>query len=453
MRKKLQKTVLCLSICAGMVLTGCGANAEYTGDSGSEGQTEAQEAGVENTTASEEKEIREISILWLGNDSRDGFQGVCDAAEEKLGIRVDIENPGSGEDGANIVKTRLVSGDMSDMLYYNSGSLLLALNPSEYFADLSGEGFMESVDDTFKTAVTVEGSVLGIPGASSQTGCILYNKDIYEKYDLEVPDTWEEFLQNCEVLKQAGETALLGTFGDGWTAQVLYLGDHYNVNAENPDFATGFEAGETKYATDTAGLKSFQKMADVIPYYNSDYLATSYDDGCDMLMEGQAAHWVILSSALGNMYSLYGDDVNKIGCFGVPGDDADNHGITVWEPNAIYANKDSENLEAVKEFMEFYISAEGLDAYTTALMPNGPYCVKGYELPESCYAAVKQMQTDYFDHGKTSLALEFQTAVKGANCESICQELSSGQTTPEEAAAAYDDDCKLQAIQLGLEWD
>ena len=59
----------------------------------------------------------------------------------------------------------------------------------------------------------------------------------------------------------------------------------------------------------------------------------------------------------------------------------------------------------------------------------------------------------YFDEGKTALALEFLTPVKGANCPAICQELGSGQTTPEEAAKAYDEDCKKQAVQLGLNWE
>ena len=62
------------------------------------------------------------------------------------------------------------------------------------------------------------------------------------------------------------------------------------------------------------------------------------------------------------------------------------------------------------------------------------------------------MQTDYFDTGLNAVALEFQTAVKGANCASICQELASGQTTAEEAAAKYDEDCEKQAVQLGLDW-
>ena len=58
----------------------------------------------------------------------------------------------------------------------------------------------------------------------------------------------------------------------------------------------------------------------------------------------------------------------------------------------------------------------------------------------------------FVDAGKTHVAMEFLTSVKGANCYQICQELGSGQTTAEEAAAKYDEDCAKQAKQLGLDW-
>lgn len=41
---------------------------------------------------------------------------------------------------------------------------------------------------------------------------------------------------------------------------------------------------------------------------------------------------------------------------------------------------------------------------------------------------------------------------KGTNCEYICSEVATGQSTAEEAAKAYDEDCKKQATQLGLDW-
>lgn len=36
----------------------------------------------------------------------------------------------------------------------------------------------------------------------------------------------------------------------------------------------------------------------------------------------------------------------------------------------------------------------------------GPYLVKGYELPDNCYTAVKQSQEAYFDTGLNGTALE-----------------------------------------------
>lgn len=465
MKRKTISMLMCAAL-AGIMLAGCGAKESEgtTANVETVAENENSETGAETKSSESAKTTDEVAnsgweykeadltLLWIGDNSTDGIEAVCKAAEESLGIKVDIENMGGGEDADNIVKTRLASGDMSDMLCYNSGSLLAALNPSEYFYDLSGESFAETIDDNFRTAASVDSILYGIPSASTQVGAVLYNKDIYEKYGLSVPKTWEEFLANCEVLKAAGEDAVIGSFADSWTAQVPYLGDHYNVNAASPDFAQEFEAGTAKYAVNKAGLTSFQKMEDLIPYYNSDYLATSYDDACEMLVEGKGAQWFMLSSALGNMYSLYGDDINKIGCFAIPGDDAANTGITVWEPNALYVNKNSEKIDDIIRFFEFYISADGLDVYTSAILPDGPYCIKGYQLPENCYDAVKQMQTEYFEIDKACVALEFQTAVKGSNCASICQELGSGQTTAAEAAAKYDQDCEKQAKQLGLEW-
>ena len=137
---------------------------------------------------------------------------------------------------------------------------------------------------------------------------------------------------------------------------------------------------------------------------------------------------------------------------GVPGDDADNHGLTVWEPTALYGNANSDKKDDILRFMEFYTSDEALDAFTEAQKPDGPYCIKGYELPDDAYDGVKEAQEKYFDTGKTNVAMEFQTSVKGTNCEYICSEVATGQSTAEEAAKAYDEDCKKQATQLGLDW-
>ena len=51
------------------------------------------------------------------------------------------------------------------------------------------------------------------------------------------------------------------------------LGDYYNVQAANPNFAKDYTANKVKYATDPAAVKGFQKLAEVKAkgYVNSNY--------------------------------------------------------------------------------------------------------------------------------------------------------------------------------------
>lgn len=440
MKRKLMSILLCTAMTATTVAGATTVLAEEEKKDAGEKEWKYKEA--------------ELTFLIDPDTASAGYQAVFDLCEEKTGIHIETEIRASGGDGDNQVKTRLASGEMTDLCGYNSGSKLGELNPEENFIDISGEEFAQRLDDTYKTAVSAgsDTAVYGIPLTATMSGAILYNKEVYEENNLEIPHTWDDFLKNCDVLKEAGIDAVVGSLGDSWTIQVPYLGDHYNVLAGEPDFAEKFEAGETKYATSEAGLKSFQKLEDLQSYFNEDYTATTYADACDKLVNGEAGHYFILTQALSSIYELYGDEVNKIGLMGIPGDDPENHGLTVWEPTSIYGNANSDKKEDILRFMEFYTSDEALDAFTEAQKPDGPYCIKGYELPEDSYDAVKQAQ-EYFDAGKVNVALEFQTAVKGTNCEYICSELATGQTTAEEAAQAYDDDCKKQATQLGLDWE
>lgn len=444
--KRLFALLLVITILVG-VFSACGTPASSTSGAASTGSTGASGGGAlpyEGVT---------LTLLKDGDSADAGIEAVIAKAEETLGMKVEIEYRVSGSDGDNMVKTRLASGEMTDLLMYNCGSLLDALNPAEYFIDISGEPFADTIDDTFRNAVTVDGAMYGIPFTSSSAGAVVYNKAIYAELGLEVPHTWEEFMANCDAIEAAGYDAMIGSFADAWTSQVVFLGDNYNVIAAEPDFAAQFEAGEAKYATTPAGLASFQKMVDLHPYYNEDYLATTFDDACDKLAMGEGAHWIMLTQVLTTINELYPEAIDDIGVFGVPGDDANDHGLTVWMPSAIYGNKNAENMDAVLAFMEFYVSEEGLDAYAATSSAEGPYLVKGYELSDSAPLAVREDMQAYYDAGKTITALEFMTAVKGPNCDAICQEAGSGQTNAEEAAAAYDEDCKKQALQLGLDWD
>ena len=184
-------------------------------------------AGATSVLAADDKdsdskwEYKEATLTFLidPDTASAGYQAVFDLCEKETGIHIETELRASGGDGDNQVKTRLASGEMTDLCGYNSGAKLNELDPESNFIDISGEEWASRLDDTFASAVSAgsDSAVYGVPLTATNLGCILYNKDLYEQYDLEVPDTWEDFLKNCDTLKDAGETAVIGSLGDSWT--------------------------------------------------------------------------------------------------------------------------------------------------------------------------------------------------------------------------------------------
>ncbi|MBW7459261.1 extracellular solute-binding protein, partial [Paenibacillus sepulcri] len=302
-----------------------------------------------------------------------------------------------------------------------------------------------------KTTVTASGKVFGVPVGTTVVGAVLYNKKVYADLGLEIPRTWDEFMANNEKIKAAGKTAVIGTYKDTWTSQLLILGDYYNVQSQNASFADDYTANKAKYATTPAALRGFEKIEDVYKrgYMNKDFLATTYDAGLKMLAEGDGVHYPMLTSALDSIFQNFPDKINDIGVFPEPSDSADINGLTVWMPSALYLNKDSKNLEAAKKWTEYFLSPEGQSVLSSKLKASGPYLITGIDLPEDTYAGVKEMQS-YFDEGKTAPALEFLSPVKGPNLENITVAVGSGINTAAQGAKDYDKDVEKQAQQLAL---
>ncbi|MGP3918248.1 ABC transporter substrate-binding protein [Nonomuraea sp. 10N515B] len=366
-------------------------------------------------------------------------------------IKIDTESRPGGSEGDNVVKTRLSTGEMTDVFWYNSGSLLQALNPAQTLVDLTGDPVLANVQPDYLPVVTNENKVYGVPASTLTGGGILYNRKVYDKLGLQVPKTWAEFMANNDKIKAAGITPLIGTFKDTWTSQIFVLADYHNVQAAVPTFAQDYTAGKAKYATTPVAAGGFQHLADVHAkdYMNKGFGSATLDQGLKMLVEGKGAHYPMLSALLPPLLATYPQTATDVGLFGIPGDDPAKNGATVWEPNAIYISKTTEKLEAAKKFLAFVASPAGTEAVTTAVQPSGPYRIKGSKLPEDALQVAKDLQA-YIDQGATTPALEFLSPIKGPSLEQITVAVGSGLTPPAEGAAQYDKDVEKQAKQLGL---
>jgi raffinose/stachyose/melibiose transport system substrate-binding protein len=383
------------------------------------------------------------------------FDGIIAAYKEvNPDVTITTETHPAGGEGDNLVKTRLATGEMNDLFYYNSGSLFQALNPDDTLVDLSDESWVDSLLPDFVTTVSTDSGLYGAPAAASFAGAIIYSKPVYEQLGLTVPTTWDEFMANNETIKAAGIDPIAQTYGDTWTSQLFVLGDFYKVLAQDEDWASDFTANERKFAEEPA-LAGFEHQQEAFDagYFNEDFASATYDDGVRMLVEGTAAQYPMLTgNVAGAIGANYPEAADSIGVFPLPGDDASKNGLTVWMPNAMYIPKSTEGakLDAAKEFVEWLTSPEGCDVIAASSTLGGPFVVDGCDLPDDVPAIVSDMQV-YFDNEQTGLALEFLSPVKGPALEQITVEVGSGITDAQDGAALYDEDVKKQAQQLGLD--
>lgn len=367
-------------------------------------------------------------------------------------VTITIESRPQGTEGDNLVKTRLATGEMTDLFWYNSGSLLQALQPNETLVDLAGEEWIGNVAEAYLPAVSSGAAIFGVPAETAMAGGMLYNKQVYADLGLSIPTTWDEFAANNEAIKAAGIAPVIATYGDTWTSQLFVLADFYNVAAADGEWAANFTANQAKFATTPAALAGFQHLQQGFEsgWWQEDFATAKFDQGLQMLAEGTGAHYPMLTFALTTIQDTYPDQVENVGFFAQPGTDGANHGVTLWMPAAFYIPQTSENVEAAKAFLAFVVSPEGIATQNAAVVPSGPYVVVGAELPEEVLGAVRDVAA-YIDAGKAYPALEFVSPVKGPSLEQITVAVGTGQMTAEEGAAAYDDDVEKQAQQLGLE--
>jgi raffinose/stachyose/melibiose transport system substrate-binding protein len=435
-----------LALVGGVVLTASMAVASPTAASTDTTAPEGggELAGGEDVTLSLLVDNSETSTLLV--------QGVTEAFSAlHPNVTFDIEERLGGTDGDNIVKTRLATGEMTDVFFYNSGSLFQALNPSESLVDIAGEPFLDNVEDAFLPMVSQGDGVFGVPIGTGMGGGILYNKQIFEDNGLEVPLTWEEFAANNDALLEAGVTPVGASYGTTWTSQLFVLADFYNVAQEVPDFAERYTANEAHYADTPAALRSFERLQDGFEsgWWNEDYGSATYEDALQMLADGEIAQYPMLTFALSEIASLYPDAAENIGFFAQPGETAEANGMTLWMPAGMYIANTTEHEDVARAFLAFIASVEGTEAQTSTAAPGGPYLVKGSSLPDDVLPAVQDVQA-YIESGNYGPALEFLSPLKGPSLEQITVEVGSGLRSAEEAAELYDDDVEKQAQQLGL---
>ncbi|GGD86258.1 ABC transporter substrate-binding protein [Microbacterium murale] len=372
---------------------------------------------------------------------------------ENPGITVELDTIPSGSEGDNVIKTRLSSGDMTEVFAYNSGSLLQAIRPDDFLVPLDDEEWLSHISDSYLPAVSTDAGVYGAPSGGTTPGGVIYNKRIYEELGLEVPTSWDEFRANNQAILDSGVAApVQQTFGDSWTAQLILLADFANIAAEDPDWAADYTANKVGYADEPA-LSSWKNAQQVYDdgFLSADYASALYDDGVRAVAEGTAVHYPMLAGVIGAVEQNYPDKIDDIGMFAMPAQDPENTRLTLFLPGGFFIPKSAEGakLEAAKKFVAYTQSEAGCQALIDA-GDTGPFANDRCAVPDDVPDAIKELQA-YVDAGDTGPGLEFVSPLKGPNLPQLAVEVGSGIRDAKSGAELYDQDVAKQAQQLGLE--
>ena len=166
------------------------------------------------TSIKEDIESKKISFSWWGNDPRHLYtmEGVDVFMEENPDIRVEYRyGIWNGYETRN--KVFMKSHTEPDVMQINYGWL------SQYSSD--GEGYydlyelsdyldLSGYDESDLGFGTINGKLNAVPIAYNST-VIFYNKDIYDKYDLDIPKTWDDLFIAAKAMSKDGIYPIGGT--------------------------------------------------------------------------------------------------------------------------------------------------------------------------------------------------------------------------------------------------
>lgn len=178
---------------------------------------------------------------------------VANFEKDHPGVTVDLVNAGTGNDQYTALQNAVAAGsgipDVAQVEYYAlpqfaiGGSLL----------DLAPLG-ASSLDGTFTPgpwgAVKQGDAIYGLPMDSGPMA-LFYNKDVFDKYQVPVPTTWDEYLDAARTLHQADPNVYIANdTGDaGFTTSMIWQagGKPYTVDGTTVSIDFG-DAGSQKFA-------------------------------------------------------------------------------------------------------------------------------------------------------------------------------------------------------------
>lgn len=321
-------------------------------DNGDDSTADTDEGASENGETASEEKVKLTIGSWRTEDVAKYEKVIALFNETNPDIQVEF-NPTKNTEYNTVLNTSLQAGEGPDIFHlrpYAAGLKLAEAGFVEPISDI--KGLDQYSEDYLAASKGTDGEQYGVPLNISSTQ-FFYNKKIFADQGLEVPTTWDEFIEVNEKLLDAGITPIAMGTKEGWLLSLT----HGIVGAgvlDGNTFADKLVTGDKDF-TDPAFIESIEAMNDLKKYFPANSEGLGMDDIRTLFAMEQAAMFPLGSWEIPVVNELNAD--LDYGFFPMPSK-AGNQTVTTWVDGSFAINAKSKNKEAAKTFLEFLTTKE-----------------------------------------------------------------------------------------------
>jgi len=316
---------------------------------------------------------------------------------------VDVVLQNFDHEGYKTAIRNFLTADSPDLANWYAGNRMAPFVNAGQFMDVSDVWEANGLSDSLgsaKASMTIDGKQWGVPYTYYQWG-IYFNKDVYKTVGVEVPTTWDGFVENCVKFQAAGIDCLTTGTKALWPAAGIF--DYLNMRTNGYEFHMDLTAGKIAW-TDDRVKATFAEWAKVQPFTTANNAALEWEEAAALMVQGKAANYVMGNFAVGN-FKEGGMTNDTLGFMVFPE-------ITPGIPRAEEAPTDTihiptgaKNVDDAKKFLAFVADADVQTKLNAALNqlptnknssvnPDDPFLVAGFEALSSAYALAQFFDRD-----------------------------------------------------------
>lgn len=342
------------------VFTACGESGKSQ-ETTSGTTTEATTSSVQGTEAREN-----VTLKWSAWDPepKEFIKAFNDSHPD---TKVEYEML-SSDQYINIINVRLLSGEGPDIFGSRFPSNYDTLIKDGNILELTGKPFLNNIEPSALAQVTTaDGKVYGFP-SSTLWYLVYYNKDIFKKYNLQLPTNWEEYVAVCEELKKNGVAPQIQGMKDLFQNEFVAVSPILSASLVDPKIDAKLLSGEAKFSDDIL-LKHFKRVEDFLKkgYLYDGSLGLTMIQAWQLFTEGKAAMMQGGTYYTAQTFPQFKPNFDY-GIMPVPYNvkgESQKMFINATASNKVI-NAKGENVERTLEFVEWWNQKENLELYANS---------------------------------------------------------------------------------------